>query len=198
MFVIGPHYCPHCHQRMKKQAELGFFEAFQCELDRILQGGWYVEKWVCFNEHLPNSHGIDAWKSKYEKKLQEIEKKFGQKCRKDIEKKGFHGKMGDLEKIYGKNGKKVKNTPLSKNALDKVDQNSNIRYLLPAQNKPVSIVKKPPEYICCKNHYLYKVSGIYNETKKVRRVRLFYMWDSTTHSMIKYRPLVMRIVFPGT
>lgn len=183
---IGPRYCPICRQKMKKEEQLGFFKALEVQLGKILWYGLQETKWACTNDSaFENKEGIQRWERKYKSQLNKLKKEFGDSCVKYIEKHGFNGDKNELRKKYGRG---------LKNKVQNIAYNVNKK----TKGEIIKIPKKPPERVCCYNNYKYKVSGIYNESKKVRKKDLLFIYSEDAGRMIKYKSWAERLIFPGS
>lgn len=185
---IIPPDCPICRKRMLEEAQLGVARAIKVECDRISQGGCYVDKYVCNNKMaFDNQEYVKKWEQKFKNKLDEIEKSCGLVARKWCEKNGFNGTIGELKKRFGKMSiaNKLKGAIKSKIGIEDKDA-----------QKRVNIVKRPPDYVACPNHYAIKTGGIYHEKQTRRALELLFMTDMHGN-VVRYKPLLVRIIFPS-
>lgn len=180
---IGPRYCPACRQRMVKETELGIMRAITCEIQRIT--GFYIDKWVCRNDYKPNDQKIKLYEQKYSNDFSYLEKKYkgrGRECVNFIKKNGFSGRESQLDARFGSGLKKLSGRIREENG-----NNSGKRFSIP---------KEPPKYICCENHYKFIHKGQYNEVKSARPKELLWCWDFSANKLVKYKPYILRMLFP--
>lgn len=164
--MLGRPRCPQCHQVMSSEEECGFFCAIEAMLRKIMFPA-AKKRWACKNEYSYSNHQrVEEWENKYKPIFDKIEKNINSSARRFVErqakKNDFYSTFGQLEERFGSRSKKVLNALGNAVGMPKTKKDGT----------PIKIRKRPPDYICCPNHYKYKIN--FNGAKVKRHKFLFF------------------------
>ena len=122
MGVVSPK-CPMCNKPMFAKETLNLTYSLSVSIENAIRIAREMPpkktEYACKNSKQHNEIALMVWKKKNQKQVDELKSKLGDKCAKHVEKNGYNGTYGELEKMFGGKGMLAK----LKGALPNKDRN---------------------------------------------------------------------------